>query len=67
MHLPHGQQFVPDHPQIGQGKLRHDLRRAFLQTTVAHLHITKLLLEHSERVFHFGSDVIVKMNSVTCI
>ncbi len=47
---------MPDHPQVGQGKQRHDLRRVFLQTTVAHLHISKLLLEHPEGVFHLGPD-----------
>lgn len=47
---------MPDHPQVGQGKQCDDLRRVFLQTPVAHLHLTKLLLEHPEQVFHLGPD-----------
>lgn len=42
------------HPQVRQRKQRLDLQRVFLQAPVAHLAITKLALEHSERVLDLG-------------
>ena len=57
-HLPHGQQFVPDDPQVRQRTQRDDLRRVPLQTTAAHLHITKLLLEHK------GCSTLARMHAL---
>lgn len=43
------------HPQIGQCKQRHQLRRVLGQPFVAHLGETELALDHSKRVFHLGA------------
>lgn len=44
------------HPQVGQRKQRLKLQRVLLQSSVAHLHISKLPLDHPKRVLHFRPD-----------
>ena len=47
---------MPCHPQIAQREQRDNLCCVFLEPSVAHLHVPKLLLEYSERMLHLGPD-----------
>ena len=44
------------HPQIAQRTQCDDVHRVLLVLSGAHLHVPKLLLEHSERMPYLGSD-----------
>lgn len=57
----HRQQLVAHHPQIGQRKQRLELQRVLLQTPVAHLHISKLPLDHPKGVLHLGPDTCLDL------
>ena len=50
------QQLVAHHPQIGQRKQRLELQRVLLQTSVAHLRVSKLPLDHPKGMLHLGPD-----------
>ena len=54
------QQYLSDHPDIGQGKQRLELGRVLFQTAIANLAVTELALNYSKRVFHFCLHVGLK-------
>ena len=49
-------QTAPRHPQVGQREQRVQLRGVLGQSAVAHLHMSKLALDHPKRVFDLGPD-----------
>ena len=50
------QQLSSHHPQITQGKQRHQLSGVFNQAAVTHLGVTELLLHNTELVFNAGTN-----------
>lgn len=47
---------LPHHPQVREHKQGKELGCVLLQSSVAHLGVTKLALDDSKRVFHLGTD-----------
>jgi hypothetical protein len=47
---------LPHHPQVREHKQGKELGCVLLQSSVAHLGVTKLALDDPKRVFHLGTD-----------
>ena len=61
------QQLPPRHPQVRQREQRKYLRHVLGQAAIAHLGVTKLALQHSERVFDFGTHAGLALLPTSCV